>query len=254
VVRAENGVNVADVAARALGASVASEAPHMGIARLSPFAVALLFATPYTTEALAEPPTAAPVRKPTRQEEVLVHIDAPAGVWLEAETTIDDDWQRVCSAPCDELLPSALSYRVAGDDIKSSDGFTLQASPGSREKLTVDGASDNVFTLSIVGITLGSVAATVGTCGWLVGWIEGNGEAGVTARNTDLAVIGLGSLLAIGGAILAVSTTKVQQDLGSREARAPPDTSSRTPIWATSSREPRSLAPTVGIPILRGQF
>ena len=59
----------------------------------------------------------------------IVHIDAPQAVTLEARNE-DDEWETVCSSPCDKQVSATGSYRVAGPGIRDSNTFRLDtASP-----------------------------------------------------------------------------------------------------------------------------
>jgi hypothetical protein len=209
------------------------------------------------TPAALPSPAAKP---PPPASDVWVHLEASDGIVLQQDRTNDDDWQTVCAAPCDRQLPTNFYYRVTGGGIKSSADFALHAPQGTREKLTVDGASKSAFVLGIVGLVgglvvgyLGLVVVDVGASESVLG--EGN-SSGTTGAG--LAMMGIGAVAAIGGLILVIANakTKVGQDLGTSQAGLvlPVASSTRASIWATAPSEQRSLPPIAGIPILSGRF
>jgi len=205
----------------------------------------------------------APVPAAARPDEapkssVWVHVEAPDGVLIQQDITNDDNWRTVCSAPCDKLLPTAFYYRVTGGGIKSSADFTLSASPGTRERLVVDGASKSALVLGIVALSAGALAAYIGLLVAAAGALAGDGE-GDTGNNGvtggGLAVMGIGVLAAAGGLSLVVSNSKttVAEDAAGNQVRlVPPWT--QTPTWHAVAIEQKNLPPTMGIPLLSGRF
>jgi hypothetical protein len=202
----------------------------------------------------AAPP--APAAKPEAPpSDVWVHLDASEGVLLQQDTTNDDNWRTVCLAPCDKLLPTAFHYRVTGGGIKSSADFALQAPRGTHDTLVVTGASKAASVVGIVGMAVGIPVGAVALLGYLAGTAFG-GYTG-DGNGAFLAVIGVATVLVVGGALLhgANKTTTVNQRLGaSQTGLLQPGSWSATPTWNTSVTEPKDLPPAVGIPIFNARF
>jgi hypothetical protein len=115
-------------------------------------------------ERAGAPPANSPpsTKPPAPPSEVWVHLEGSEGVVLQQDKTNDDDWQTVCAAPCDKLLPTTFYYRVTGGGIKSSADFALHAPPGARDRLSVDGASKGAFVLGVVGLVGGLIVGYLG--------------------------------------------------------------------------------------------
>jgi hypothetical protein len=213
---------------------------------------------PSAPAAKSEPPSEvwmrpAPAAKPEPRSEVWVHLDASEGVVLQQDITNDDNWQTVCSAPCDRLLPTTFYYRVSGGGIKSSADFALHAPRGTRETLVVDGASKGAFVAGLVGVVGGPIFTLVGEV-FVFSLLGGDGP-NPPILDSGLAMMGIGVIATVGGIVLMVSNarTKVNQDAGaSRTDALVPD--SWTPTWNSAVTEPKNLLPIVGIPIFNGRF
>jgi hypothetical protein len=198
------------------------------------------------------------------KSEVWVHLEAPDGVLLQQDVTNDDNWRTVCAAPCDKLLPTAFYYRVTGGGIRSSADFVLRGSPGTRERLVVDGASKSALVLGIIGLSAGGLAAYIGlfvaAAGASAGLVsDGDGGSGGSsnAAGVGLAMLGIGVLAAAGGLALVVSnsSTTVDQSVGGNQAGlVMPGPWTRTPTWSAAAIEQKNLPPVMGIPIFSGRF
>lgn len=138
------------------------------------------------SQALAQPGGAAPPPPPpaptapaapaapaaATQALVLVHIDSPDPVNLEAPNA-DGSWSAVCHSPCDRPLPAG-EYRIYGNGIRSSKSFQIE--PGSRTTLEVDPTSSGGHTAGIVLTVVGGVGLLPGaavTAAWLGGELVG---------------------------------------------------------------------------------
>ncbi|HEY8089662.1 MAG TPA: hypothetical protein VIF09_17500, partial [Polyangiaceae bacterium] len=117
-------------------------------------ATALTFCALGATDALAQQaePTAAVPAKPM----VVVHLDAPQPVSLEVRNGDDDDWEVLCTAPCDRAVPATEVYRVVGPGMRPSNTFHL--SPGGRLTLQVEPSSSGGRAGAVVVTVVGAVA------------------------------------------------------------------------------------------------
>ncbi len=105
---------------------------------------------------------------------IVVHLDAPEPVTLEARTGSDDDWEARCTAPCDKALSTGDLYRITGAGVRTSRTFRID--PGARVTLQVD-PSSSVGHVGAVFITVvggvGLVPVSVVSVLLLGGWIGG---------------------------------------------------------------------------------
>lgn len=114
-------------------------------------------------EALAQaPPSAAPAAAPApvaaTHPMVMVHIDSPETVSLEAQT--GNDWRVVCESPCDRALSGDQTYRVNGSGLRASNAFQLDK--GGRVSLAVDPASSASHVGAIVVTVIGTLGLAPG--------------------------------------------------------------------------------------------
>jgi hypothetical protein len=216
----------------------------------------------HATQAPAAPSAPAPAKTAPEQPMVWVHIDGPEDVRLQQDTTGNDDYVTVCSAPCDKQMPAGYPYRVVGSGLKASGDFTLHAQDGEHDALEIHGASKAWFVIGAIAIPLGLV---VGYIGLLVGAI------GSLASTTDPAtgnttadhvagvgwtMFGLGAAAAIGGLVLVVTNWKtgVSQQVGTHTGLLLPDGWARLPTWRDATPEQRALPAMLGIPLVNGRF
>ncbi|MGH7440724.1 MAG: hypothetical protein ACRENE_33950 [Polyangiaceae bacterium] len=190
---------------------------------------------------------------------VTVHVEAPDDVEIQQDTTGNDDWQTVCTTPCDKPLSTAFRYRVTGGGFKTSASFVVSSS-SPRETLVVHGASKAAFILSIITMGGGAVLAYVGLIVWDAGQVLGSFGSTSDSQNTTatgLTMLGVGTVAAVGGLVVALSNgrTRVTQDTGPAQSNL-----LRSPSWADMPRAgatgitARLLPPFVGIPVLGGKL
>jgi hypothetical protein len=226
----------------------------------------------HATEQPRPSPSAAPApaaAKPATQASMVwVHIEGPEDVHLQQDTTGDDDWETVCTAPCDKQLPTAYYYRVTGSGIKASREFTLHAQPGGHETLNVNGASKAWFIIGVIALPAGLVVGYIGLIVGLVGSaaksVDQSTGATTTSQNnaSDVAgvgwtMFGVGVAAAIGGLVLLIANWKtgVSQDISSQTGSiAPSDAWKRLPTWKEAGPEQRAMPTAVGIPVFSGTF
>lgn len=241
-------------------------------------AVWLGLAIPAAASAQTAPPAAAPASATDSDaDRVWVHINGSDVAQLEQDTTGDHrHWQTVCSAPCDESVPSKYTYRITGDGIRNSRMFTLRAQNRGRETLNVDEGSKGDFVLGIVGASVGGFVMMIGFAVVLVNAAsnaftaadgassqnEGNGETiGWITVGVGLASIVGGVILLAANARSDVSQTTVSTHagvclpIGSPALGASTGVSARWPVLGGGSHE--NLArdvPTMGVPLFGGRF
>jgi hypothetical protein len=203
---------------------------------------------------------------------VWVHIEGSDDATLEQDTTGNDDWAAVCTAPCDRQVSTAYWYRIAGGGIKASSQFTLRGPIGAHETLTVSPASKGWFIAGIVAVPVGGLVAYVGLIVGLAGSLgqaasQSNGSNGSTgntqASNVSggVAAVGwtmlaVGGIAAIGGLVLAISNwkTSVQQDAGAQTAALNEAWRLPAPTWREASPEQRATPPAPALPVFTGTF
>ena len=120
-----------------------------------------------TTDALAQSTDPAPPA--ATRPMVVVHLEAPQPVSLEVRNGDDDDWEVLCTAPCDRAVPATEVYRIIGPGLRPSNTFHLD--PGSRVTLRVDPSSSGGRTGAVVVTVVGGVALVpvVGVTALVVG-------------------------------------------------------------------------------------
>jgi hypothetical protein len=197
------------------------------------------------------------------QRSVQVHIDAPAGVRLQQDTTGDRDWTTVCSAPCDKELPKGNTYRVVGGGVVASSAFTLNAPDGGSEVLEVQGASK---AMRAVGAAALGTGVTVGIGALFVGGLAYSWSCGILGSSNPCErryplwfapVVGGGIALAAIGLVLVLDnarTNAVQHVKVAETPSPPPDSLLRMPTWREASPQQTSLPAVLGIPLASGRF
>jgi hypothetical protein len=211
------------------------------------------------------------------KQAAFVHLSAPPRFNLEAQDpdAAEDDWVRVCEAPCDTFLPTNLSYRVIAVDSGKSptDTFSLKASPGQREvvSLSVDSQSPKSgVVLLAVGITVAMVGVVtfvvdVGqalVCAW-----GGGSTDSVSACSVNTAAewvggiaMAVGGALVISGVLLMASGHRLHQiqTVGALFLQEPLTSTSTawlpTPVWREYAKEGTADPTRVGIPVFSGRF
>ena len=123
-------------------------------------------------------------------------------------------WRTLCTTPCNQVVPSGGSYRIAGPGIVPSAPFTL--SPGSAElrvKTGSLGAHIGGLFLTVIGassVLTGGILVGIGrTFGPGTPFYDPGESAAFRGAGGAVLGVGLGSLVA-GIALLATSGTKVQ--------------------------------------------
>jgi hypothetical protein len=225
---------------------------------------------------VAAPPAPAAPAAPT-DATVYVHIEGSDAAQLQRDTGDHRHWDSVCSAPCDQQVSLNDTYRISGAGIRNSAPFTLSVHGGQREVLTVDEGSKAGFVLGIVGVSVGSFAATIGLLVVLVSSAvdaigdgtssssrndSGNGEAiGWTITGVGLAAL-VGGIVAIAtNGRTGVSQTSLSASPAGLARTAPsvafgPWVPSSFPAFHALSGPRREAAapPVVNIPLVSARF
>jgi hypothetical protein len=109
--------------------------------------------------AAAQPADASIPAAAAQTKPVVVHIDAPQPVTLEVLDR-NDDWQPVCTSPCDKPLPSTETYRITGAGIRDSKKFGLDDK--APQTLRVEPSSSGGHAMAIVVTVIGSAGLLPG--------------------------------------------------------------------------------------------
>jgi hypothetical protein len=197
---------------------------------------------------------------------VFVHLEGSPVAELQQDKYGDHrHWETVCSAPCDRTLPSAFSYRIAGDGIRNSRVFSLHAESGDRENLTIDESSSSAFVVGIVVASLGGAAIFVGSFVVVIGSIQtglesvsGSPENHGT-ETLGLGIMALGLAAIMGGVVAIVSSARTGVAPGPVSHHAAwltpmggtgdtPRAARRDAPWAAA------FPPVTGVPLFSGHF
>lgn len=183
----------------------------------------------------------------------LVHLEADRPVRLESLDPITFQWTRACDAPCDRVLPSELRYRIAGDDLRTSEPIQLVAAPGQpitlRARTASAGPRATGQEMVLVGAVIGAAGGVLMIGGFFgavsAGGIDGNGDhssSATTAGDVAIAgfvVLGAGLLTAIVGGVVWLAnlqSTTVEQV-------------ARLPQWRPATPESAALPRVTGAPL-----
>ncbi len=184
---------------------------------------------------------------------VLVHIDSPSSVELQVTHGQKNDWQTVCSAPCDQALPAHGTYRIAGDGARPSHNFTLSAMHG-RADLVVSPSSNGWFVGGIVLLAVGGAATLVGAFIGLIAEITSTVDKSGTSsqiESTGWTVAGVGAIGLVAGIVAMASNAHSGVELHD-EGTAP--AAQHVATWRDAPVFERVVPPAVAVPILGGSF
>jgi hypothetical protein len=217
----------------------------------------------------APAPAPAPAKTATPSTMVWVHIEGTEDARLQQDTTGNDDWRTVCTAPCDKQLPTAYWYRIVGNGIKTSKEFSLEAPTGGHETITVNGANKTWFIIGVIAMPVGGIVAYIGLLVGLVGSIGSTTSTAVgdtqskqisdSTAATGWTMLGIGAAAAVGGLILTIANwrTGVSQDVAGQQTGSLQSDAWRrvpSPTWKDASPEQKALPPAVAFPVWSGRF
>jgi hypothetical protein len=242
-------------------------------ARFAPWAhavgISLGLAAPATASAQTSPEApdahaASPVPVPASADaEVYVHIEGSTEAQLQRRVKGHPRrWENVCSAPCDQTVSLADTYRIAGAGIRRSHTFELQAQPGERKTLTVDEGSKVGAVFGFIGVFAGSAAVVIGLVGLAIN--TGATPPGSSASDhregeeISVALLGFGLVSLAGGIVLlatnpptGVSQTPLSAPAAGASWLGPSLLSGAVPV---DTRRTSLVAPVLTIPIFSGRF
>jgi hypothetical protein len=202
--------------------------------------------------------------RPSRM--IFVHVGSPFPVVLQHKgaKADDDDFSDVCTSPCDTYLDPAGEYRIApSPSLRASASFSLRTDLPV-DVVAVDPASQRTFHTGIGLTVVGGVLAGAATAWWvasLVSSFQGQWQ-GQDATGPEVFDIAGAAVALCGAFIIATSarTGASQGDLGDDgsgsvdEATISTSPSLREEAWREAPSEPRALARSVDIPLLRVAF
>jgi hypothetical protein len=203
------------------------------------------------TKRAAPSPTAAPVTPApvTPAPMAWVHIDGSEDMRLQRDRTSDDDWETVCTIPCNTEVPTNFYYRIVGPGIKPSNDFTLDARGGEHQQIRVHSASRAWSTIGWIGLSVGAVLLIANSS--LEGAFGGGG------RGPNWPIVGVGATFAVGGLALVFMNRRTTLSWDGRPAQTGwllPEPWRRVPSWKEPAPELTGLPVAVGMPLVGGRF
>ncbi|MEO7112856.1 MAG: hypothetical protein ABI183_20605 [Polyangiaceae bacterium] len=216
-------------------------------------------------------PQTTQVAQPAAQDQgnVFVHVDG-GDVDVEMQTMngtpagkkVTGTWATMCSSPCDQELPLAGAYRLAGSGVRASRSFKLVGHPGDHVTISADPSSKGGFAGGIVLISVGVPVFVIGCFVELVVAIVNAGSK-IDNDYTDtsgaqivgLSMMGLGAAGVVTGIVLIVNngSTHLDQSIDAKKAAMlGPDIFKRTAVY--KDQEGPKLPPFQSIPLFSGTF
>jgi hypothetical protein len=201
---------------------------------------------------------------------VLVHLEADQGVVLQSISPGSGRWAFVCAAPCDAQLPLAAQYRIAGEGVRPSRPFGIEAPPGQHVTINVAAASRAGFSGGVALSSVGLAGVIVGLSVVLFGALQacnvedaagdclGTANGGVETAGAIITIAGVA--LTIGGVILMASNARSHATQTIGEVLPPPPARPETawlraPFWNDSLRDSALGQPkSMGVPLFSHSF
>jgi hypothetical protein len=159
--------------------------------------------------------------------------------------------------PCDQELPLAATYRLAGHDVRASAPFQLEARPGERVVIEAKKGSKARFVGGIVVASAGLALAGVGALVLQNKALESAGYGPRTdngpSKGAGEAMLAGGAAAMVGGALLATTNARSKADQSTASSASPP----ANDAWlrAPSRREGRAdTTPSPGVPVVQMGF
>jgi hypothetical protein len=160
------------------------------------------------------PPPQAPAKRTA-----FVHIESDRPVRLEAVEG-RKSYRFVCTSPCDMEVDLGEHYRIAGDGVRATSDFELNAQQGQRVLIDVETSSKAGF---VWGIVVVSVSPVVSLVGLVVYAISSTGPLSSSSGQTVGAAMGFGGLIGIAlGTVLIASNASSKATQGPLVPQAPP--------------------------------
>jgi hypothetical protein len=202
-------------------------------------------------------PAPAPVVLSASSPRSLVHLVTDRPARLESLDPITFQWSAACDAPCDRLLPNELRYRIAGDDLLTSDPIQLVAAPGQpitlRARTASSGPRATGQGMLIAGAVTGAVGGVLMIGGFFAalsaGGIDGSGSSSSATAAGDVAIagfviLGVGGLTALAGGVVWLA--------GSRPTTV--EQVARLPQWRPATPESVAMPRATGAPVWSVRF
>jgi hypothetical protein len=216
-------------------------------------------------------PQTTQVAQPAAQDQgnVVVHVDG-GDVDVEMQTMngtptgkkVTGTWATMCSAPCDQELPLAGAYRLAGSGVRASKSFKLIGHPGDHVTITADPSSKGSFAGGIVLISVGVPVFVIGMFVELVVGLvnlasRASGEYDDTsgAQIVGLSMMGLGTAGVITGIVLIANngSTHLDQTIDAKKSAAlATDFFKRAAVY--KDHDGPKLPPLNSVPLFSGSF
>jgi hypothetical protein len=199
---------------------------------------------------------------------IFVHLEGDPEMVLEKKGA-GREWIPVCGAPCDKWLTADATYRVGGDDVRSSRPFALARSPGGRVDLVVDVSTKTAFVGGILLTSIGYSAIPIGLLILLAGAIESSpcafdSMSPCLTPPSGGGLIAAGAITAIVGAVVGtLGVVELASNVHSKVAQSsdgaadapPPSASTQLPAWRDTPTAGRALAPApVALPLCTFTF
>jgi hypothetical protein len=193
-----------------------------------------------------------PVESPGAAGGVIVHIEGSTVAELQRDSGDHRHWDPVCTAPCDQAVSPAFTYRIGGDGIRNSKPFSLH---GERETLNVDEGSTSGLVFGIVGVSVGGASVLIGCLVLLVNGIVRDID-GSTSQNSEAEGVGIG-MVGIGLAAVVAGAYAIGTNARTHVTQGTPPASPSA--WLPTPQDTRRDAawarpPMVGIPLFGGHF
>lgn len=197
-----------------------------------------------------------------------VHVESDRPVRIEREPADGHgrEWDAICTSPCDAEVPLGLQVRIAGDGIRNSKPFMLNARAGERVELVVNTGTRGGFVGGIVLTSVGPVVSLIGAVVLVaasqvdqlnaetsIGTVQQQSNTGGAKAVGVVLVIG-GIAMTIGGILMLTGNahTHVQEEPMSGAPR-PQDAWLRAPTWR-EDRTGDALPRTFDAPLFHTTF
>src|SRR5215467_5295440 len=103
-----------------------------------------------TRKAFVDPGTAPANPPESTTGTVMVHVNSTTPVTLQHRTNDTQQWETLCTSPCDVRAPIGDQYQIVGDNVNASKPFALDPSAGDTVTLDVRASGKNDKTIGYV--------------------------------------------------------------------------------------------------------
>jgi hypothetical protein len=142
---------------------------------------------------------------------VFVHVDSPEAVDLQRRGDSHEQFETICTSPCDTPIPADGTYRISGDAVRSSRHFVFGDDLRPRT-IHVQPSSSTAFVGGILLSSAGLVALNVAAL-WVIATAFGDGpgpadNGGNGARIGIACTAGAGVVALVAGLVLTLSNKR----------------------------------------------